>query len=191
MAMQNDDLLPPRFGQLVQSFAEVNFFCDKQLLAESTQVPKRSRLTKNERTRHPALPSAQTTPNADQPNHPANRLIKFNRRAAANTSATLNLHHHFGEQLRAWKGIRVHKNKPLSIRCRRARVARPRDLIDGFENEAGALCPGEFASSIRRVIVANNDLMFPANLRKCGRRTSNALQRALNELLFVKSWDNN
>ena len=33
-------------------------------------------------------------------------------------------------------------------------------------------CPDEFASSIRRVIVADNNLIFPANLRKCGRRTT-------------------
>jgi len=151
MSMQNDDPLAQRLGQLVQSFAEVNFFCDKQLLAESTQVPKCSRFTKNERPRHPALPPAQTTPNADQPNRPADRLIKFNRRAAANTSGTLNLHHHFGEQFGARKRIRIYKNEPLSFRCCRACVARSRDLIDRFENKASTSFPGDFASSIRRV----------------------------------------
>lgn len=188
--MQNDNLLPPRLSQLVQSFTEINFFRDKQFAAESTQVPKGLSLTKNKRTRHPALPSAQTTPKADHPIRPANRFIQFNRGAAANTSAALNLHHHFAEQFGAWKGIRVDKNEPLSVGRRCACVTRPRDLIDRFEEDVGALGPGEFARSIRRVIVADNDLMFPANLRKCGRRTSNAPQRALNELLFVKSWNN-
>jgi hypothetical protein len=77
-------------------------------------------------------------------------LIQFNRRAAADTSATLNMHQHFGEQFDAWKGIRVHKNKPLSVRYRRARVTRSRNLIDGFDQDAGAFCPGEFAGSISK-----------------------------------------
>jgi hypothetical protein len=191
MVMQDYNLLPSSSGQVVQSLAEVNFLRDKQLLAEAAQFPKGSRLTKYKRPGHPALPSAQPTPNADHPNRPKDSFIKFNRGTAANTFATSNSRHHFGEQFRARRGIRIHKNQPLPARCRRSGIARPRDLIDGLENDARALCPGYSAGSVRRVVVANNDLMVPADLRKCNRRTLNALQRMLNKLLFVKSRNDN
>ena len=176
MAMQDDDLLSPRLGQLVQSFAEVNLFRDKQLMAEPTQFPECSSLAKNERACHPSPRSAQIIPSAGQSSRPANRLIQFNRHAAANILATFNLRSHFGKQLGTGKGIRVYKNKPLSLRLGRASVTRPGDLIDGFEDDAGALCPGELGSAISRVIIADDHLMFPADLRKCDRRTLDTLQ---------------
>ena len=61
------------------------------------------------------LPTAQTTPNPDQPDRPTNRLIKFNRRAAANTAATSNLLRHFGEQFGAWER-NPHLQKQTTLR---------------------------------------------------------------------------
>jgi len=189
MTMQNDDLLPARSGQLFQSFAEVNFLRDKQFLAESIQFPERPCLTKNERTRHPVLPSANTIPNPNKPDCPANRFIQCYGRATTNTAAALNVRRHFCEQFGAWKRISVHKNQPLPVSCRGSCVPRPGDLVCGFKNDAGALRSGEFTGSIRGVIVADDDLMLPSRLGKGGCRSSNALQRTLNELFFVESWD--
>src|ERR1700679_3726102 len=90
MVMQDCNLLSFCSGQFVQSLAEVNFLRDKQLLAEAAQFPKGSRLTKYKRAGHPALPSAQPTPNADHPNRPTDSLIEFNRRTAADTFAASN-----------------------------------------------------------------------------------------------------
>jgi hypothetical protein len=173
----------------MQSLAKVNFFRNKKLLAESAQGPKRSRLAKNKRSGHPALPSAQPAPNQDHSDRPANSLIKFNRRAATETAAALNSRHHFGEQFGARRGIRVDKNQSLPEGCRRSGVTRTRDLIDGLENDASALFLGYFAGSVRRVIVANDDLMIPSELRKFGRRISNAPQGTLDKLLFVEGGD--
>src|ERR1700757_1470128 len=141
MVMKDHNLLSSCFGQFVQSLAEVNFLRDKQLLAEAAQFPKDSRLTKYKRPGHPALPSAQPTPNADHSNRPTESALEFNRRTAADTFATSNSRHHFSEQFRAGRGIRIHKNQPLPARCRSSRVTRSRDLIDGLKNDAGALRP--------------------------------------------------
>ena len=162
--MQNDDLLVRLLRQPVHSFAEVNFFRDEQLTAEAAQFSECPRLTKDERSRHPAPPSAQTIPGPDKPDRPANSLIELNCCAAANAPATLNLRRHVGEQFGAGKGICVHKNKPFSVCRRRSGVARPRDLIDGLKEDASTLRPGEFPGSIRRVVVTDDNFKFPANL---------------------------
>jgi hypothetical protein len=61
----------------------------------------------------------------------------------------------------------------------------------GSKTRQAPLCFGELGSAISRIIIADDDFMFEANLRKRDRRTSNVLQRALNELFFIKSRNNN
>ena len=93
------------------------------------------------------------------------------------------------KQTGAGMRVRVHEDQPVAGRSGSPGVARAADLVDGLEDDFRSSAPRQLGSAVGGIVVADDGLHLPAkrSKRRCG--GSDPLQRAGNQLLFIKGRD--
>src|SRR5207248_1641879 len=134
----------------------VQFLGSKQLLVETADFAKRRRFAKNERAGHDSELPAEPVPKFQKTFRETVITIEPDGAASAQTMAVPNLFDHLFEQLQGCQRIGIHENKPIPGGRGRPGISSAGDLIDWFENDAGASRARHFRSAVVRIIVANN-----------------------------------
>lgn len=189
--MNNYHLSPLFFRQCLQAFRKVQLFCNKQLLAESTDLLESHSLAKNKRSRRPSFNSTQNIPSLrDQPWYqiPA---IQLDRASTCEAFARLNCLRDCGKQFGARSRIRIYEYQPITRSDRCPAISRATNLVDWLEDDTGACRPRQFSGAVSGIIVANDQFSFPSQRMKGRGSRIDALERRTDQFLLVKCRNDN
>ena len=189
MTMEDDHFLPLLPRQFVQPLAQVNFLRNEQFPAEPADFPKRRRLAENKRSRRPFPHPADQVPEAGAAVAQEMALIHPHRATARQAPPRLDFPGHLRKKLPARLRIRVHKNQPLPARRRRARVARPGDLIDRLKDHPRPRRARQLRGrSVELLSQTTISIVQPISPERRARRLD-AAQRRADQLLFIERRD--
>ena len=186
MPIEDNNLLAPLAGQFFEFPAQVNFFAGEELLIEPAHLTKRAGFAKDARARHVAHGPADMIPQLGATPAHGGLALDPQARASGQAAARLDLHGHVREQFRGGIRVGVNEEQPIPERRLGGRVAGAPNLVDRLEDDPRAADTRQFGGVIRRIVVANDQFGFPAQIQKGLGRRLDALQHSGQQFLLVE-----
>ena len=170
-----------------QGAAEMNLFAGEEAGIEPADPAEGLGLAAHEGTGGPAEPAGQRISHHDPKGpEPGQWLIHLHAATQGDETVRIQVLDQGGEQLRGGKGIGVDEQQPIPGGQGSAAVAGAPDLIDGFEDDGGSGLAGDVGGAVGGIIVAHDQLAFPAQAGQALAGPPDMLQGFGQEFLLVE-----
>jgi len=189
VAVKDDDLLATLAGDHFQTLAELEFFGGKDLGIEPAHFAEGGGLDEDEGTGEPFLEAAGEVPELGDEVGDEHLFIERHGGAAGEDFAGGNLVCDIGEEGAGGMRVGIDEDEPVAGGGGGAGIAGAADLVEGFEDDVRAGGAGDLGGAVGGVVVADDELKFPAAVGEGGGGGQDLRKRGAEELFLVEGGD--